>query len=120
MNGRPSPDGKSVLVWRNDTLTLYPMDGGQPRKIKSPFPGGVRFFAQDARYVFTGLRAEVPLKVYRFDLETGAMQPWRELVPTDRTGVYNLGQLRLTPDTRWYVYSYVRDLSDLYIVEGLR
>jgi Tol biopolymer transport system component len=120
MNGSLSPDGKSVLVRRKDTLTLYPLDSGQPREIKSPFPGDVRFWAQDARYVFSGLRPEVPLKVYRFDLETGAMQPWRELVPTDRTGVYNLGQLRLTPDTRWYVYSYVRDLSDLYIVEGLR
>jgi hypothetical protein len=26
----------------------------------------------------------------------------------------------ITPDARWYAYSYVRDLSDLYLVEGLR
>jgi len=26
----------------------------------------------------------------------------------------------ITPDARWYAYSYVRDLSDLYLVDGLR
>jgi hypothetical protein len=79
-----------------------------------------RNIARAGHYVFTSLRQDIPLKVYRFDLVTGEKQLWKSLAPTDRAGVYNLGLLNLTPDARWYVYSYVRDLSDLYMVEGLK
>ncbi len=115
-------DDKSIFVPRdNSTWTLYPIDGGQPRDLKVQIPiRATRIFARSGRYIFGALRQEIPLKVYRFDLETGEKQLWKELAPTDRAGVYNLGQLSLTPDARWYVYSYVRDLSDLYIVEGLK
>jgi dipeptidyl aminopeptidase/acylaminoacyl peptidase len=115
-------DDKSIFVPRDDsTWTLYPIDGGQPRAIKVQLPiRATRNLARSGRYVFASLRQEIPLKVYRFDLVTGEKQPWKDLAPTDRAGVYNLGQLSLTPDAHWYVYSYVRDLSDLYIVEGLK
>jgi hypothetical protein len=51
---------------------------------------------------------------------TGEKKLWKELVPADRAGVYNVNMFDITPDERWYAYSYVRDLSDLYLVEGLR
>jgi hypothetical protein len=35
-------------------------------------------------------------------------------------GVYIVHLFDVTPDARWYAYSYVRDRSDLYLVEGLR
>ena len=51
---------------------------------------------------------------------TGERKPWRDLVPADRAGVYIVHLFDVTPDARWYAYSYVRDLSDLYMVEGLK
>jgi hypothetical protein len=51
---------------------------------------------------------------------TGERKPWRDLVPADRAGVFNVTVFDITPDARWYAYSYVRDLSDLYLVQGLR
>jgi len=60
------------------------------------------------------------LRLYRYDLQTGEKKLWKELVPTDRAGVFNMTVFDITPDQRWYAYSYVRDLSDLYLVEGLR
>lgn len=114
-------DGKSIFVRPDDnTWTLYPIDGGQPKDIKGLFPRRTRNVTRSGRYVFTALRNEIPLKVYRFDPATGEKQLWKELAPVDRVGVYNTGQLQVTPDGRWYVYSYVRDLSDLYMVEGLK
>jgi Tol biopolymer transport system component len=114
-------DGKSVFVLGDETGRLYPIDGGPTKEIKSPLPiRAGRNVAPGGRYPFASLRPEVPLKVYRFDPATGEKQLWKELVPADRAGVYNVGQLNVTPDARWYVYSYVRDLSDLYMVEGLR
>jgi hypothetical protein len=41
-------------------------------------------------------------------------------VPADRAGVFNANVFDISPDNRWYAYSYVRDLSDVYLVEGLR
>jgi Tol biopolymer transport system component len=120
-SGFLGPDGKSVYVIRDETARLYPIDGGQPKDIKLPFPirGGQRV-APGGRYLFVAPRPEVPLKIYRIDLAMGEKQLWKELAPADRAGVYSVGQLFVTPDARWYTYSYVRDLSDLYMVEGLR
>jgi hypothetical protein len=58
--------------------------------------------------------------VYRWDLQTGQKELWKELAPDERAGVYSIGILTVTPDGKWYSYSYVRDLSDLYMVEGLK
>jgi len=119
--GRLAPDGKSVRVRKGDDLMSYPLDGGQPAKKTLPL-AGMRTLdvTPDGRYLFGTIRSEVPLKVYRFDTTTGEKKLWKELAPVDLAGVYNLGQLHLTPDGSWYVYSYVRDLSDLYMAEDLR
>jgi len=114
-------DGKSIFVFGDETVRLYPIDGGQPKEIKSPLLiRAGRNAAPGGRYLFGALRSEVPLKIYRIDPATGEKQMWKELAPVDRAGVYNVAQLFVTPDARWYAYSYVRDLSDLYMVEGLR
>ncbi|MFN2447406.1 MAG: hypothetical protein ABR606_17700 [Vicinamibacterales bacterium] len=44
----------------------------------------------------------------------------RELIPADPAGVVEIMTLVLTPDAKAYAYTYVRALSDLYLVEGLR
>ena len=120
--GLLSPDGKSVVVASGDKLTFYPLDGGQPREAKNPLPPDLLPVTPHivGHYVYGSVRQEVPLKVFRFDLTTGQKQPWKELAPAERAGVYNIGLLSVTPDGRWYAYSYVRDLSDLYMVEGLK
>ena len=74
---------------------------------------------QTGRYIIGAEKSEVPLKLYRYDTVTGERKPWKELVPADRAGVFNTTVFDITPDARWYAYSYVRDLSDLYLVEGL-
>ncbi len=32
----------------------------------------------------------------------------------------SISPLDMTPDERFYVYAYVRDLSDLFVADGLR
>jgi Tol biopolymer transport system component len=121
VQGFPTEDGKEFVSRQGDTLTFYPIDGGPPRSIKARIPDvTLPWSGQTGRYVIGAERAEVPLKLYRYDTTTGERTPWRELVPADRAGVYNVNVFDITPDTRWYAYSYVRDLSDLYLVEGLR
>ncbi|HEV1993848.1 MAG TPA: protein kinase, partial [Candidatus Acidoferrum sp.] len=120
--GLLSPDGQSVVVALGDKIVFYPLDGGPPREAKNTLLGNVLplTFRLNGRYFYASLRQEVPLKVYRLDVQTGEKQFWKELAPGERAGVYNIGILSVTPDGRWYAYSYVRDFSDLYMVEGLK
>jgi hypothetical protein len=61
----------------------------------------------------------VPLKVYRLDIATGRKELWRTLMPADAAGISGISS-GPTPSGESYVYNYVRTLSDLYLVEGVR
>ncbi len=41
-------------------------------------------------------------------------------MPADPAGVFYVPLVALTPDAKSYVYSYLRVLSELYIVDGLK
>ena len=49
---------------------------------------------------------------------TGRREPWKELTPDDPEG--SATAIRLTPDGRYYAYTYQRDASDLFLVDGLK
>jgi hypothetical protein len=51
----------------------------------------------------------------------GRREAWLDTSPPDPTGVDRVGWALavLTPDGRYYAYSYLRTLSDLVLVEGL-
>jgi serine/threonine protein kinase/Tol biopolymer transport system component len=117
----PTPDGKELMSRAGDFVTFYPVDGGAPRKVKAKTPElNLPYSGGTGRYAIGSEEPGIPLKLYRYDTETGERKPWRELVPADRAGVYTAAQFDITPDERYYAYSYVRDLSDVYLVEGLR
>jgi len=50
----------------------------------------------------------------------GQRQLFKELNPTDTTGLCDLSNIMLSQDGRAYVYGYTRLLSDLYLVKGLQ
>jgi hypothetical protein len=62
----------------------------------------------------------VPARVYRLYLATDRREAWKKLMPPDPAGVPGLLSVLLTTDGRAHAYTYTRDLSDLYLVEGLR
>ena len=59
-------------------------------------------------------------QVYRVDLNTGQRTFWKSMEPADSAGIDTIGRVMLSADDKSYVYSYVRTLSDLYLVEGLK
>jgi hypothetical protein len=124
-----SPDGRVVAgldslrqVW------LYPIDSGSPRRVPATLATGESLicFASDGRALFmnrwhddAGL-PELPQKIYRLELGTGRRILWRTLILSDPAGVTNIGLPRLTPDGKSYVYQYMRFLSELQLVDGLK
>jgi len=62
---------------------------------------------------------EVPTRVWVLDAETGRRTLWKELVPADPAGVLTILGVVTTPDRQFYAYTYLRLLTELYVVEGL-
>ncbi len=58
--------------------------------------------------------------MYRLDLATGKRQLVLTLAVSDPSGVTAITAVRTTPDGKAHAYSYYRELSDLFIVEGVR
>jgi len=73
----------------------------------------------DAQFLYFA-RREVPSKVYRIDLRSGAKEFVRELMPSDPAGVEAVGPVLMLPDQKSYVFGYQRILSDLHVVDGLK
>jgi len=116
-----SADGRSVAVAGLDgKIVLYPLDSGTPRAIPKREDGlaPLRWCPDNALLVYRA--GDVPVKILRVDLGTGDQALWRELVPTYRTGLVGVGNIRVGADCQSSAYSAVYDPSELWIVEGLR
>jgi Tol biopolymer transport system component len=115
-----SPDGRSAVATGPDRkYYLYPIAGGEPATIPGlEITDGVDQFTPDGRFLYVHHR-EAPMRVNRLELATGRRELWRTLMPADAAGVSNLSPYP-TPSGEAYAYNYVRSLSDLYLVEGLK
>jgi hypothetical protein len=70
--------------------------------------------------LFVTNRSGLPAKVYRIDWRTGQREFVREIRPSDQAGVDNVDSVMITPDGKAYAYSFVQNLSELHVVEGLK
>jgi len=121
-----SPDGNSVAYATGDLkIFVAPTDGSAPPRAlpgKGLEPG--EFFADwsgDGRSLIVQTAAEIPVRLFRIDLQTGERKLWKEIQPADPSGIIGVGTVRLTPDGAVYAYSANRVASsDLYLVEGLK
>jgi len=116
-----SPDGKVAVGIRADGIHLQELEGLGTRKIAAAEPGetAVRWTA-DGRSLFTAVRDGISsFRLYRVDVVSGSRTLWKELKTADPVGV-TMFSVVVTPDGRSYGYSYQRDVSDLYMISGLR
>jgi serine/threonine protein kinase len=116
-----SPDGKYLVgVGANETQTLFPIQGGDPRpipKLRSNY--SVARWSSDSQHLFVYRDGEMPLKLYRADVNTGAMTLLREIVPADRAGVVTVAPVVTNQDASEVAYSYYLTLSIVFVVSGL-
>ncbi len=117
-----SPDGKYVAVTGPDQrFYLYPIDGGEPVLVPGLTVGDIPdTWTDDGRSLLVRRRGEVPAKIFMLDIRSGRRELWKELVPPDPAGITTVGPVWITPDRRWYAYSYIRSLADLYVVDGVK
>jgi serine/threonine protein kinase/Tol biopolymer transport system component len=117
-----SPSGRWVAnVGPDRKLYVYPVAGGDAKLVPGVQPTEVATgWTADEHSLFVLARGEVPAQVYRVDLATGQRTFWKSMEPADSAGIDTIGRVMLSADDKSYVYSYVRTLSDLYLVEGLK
>ncbi|HSP06483.1 MAG TPA: hypothetical protein VLR94_04860, partial [Acidobacteriota bacterium] len=120
-----SPDGKFVAAQGGSmasvTFQLFPTDGGGPQTVPGLEKDDVVIrWADDGHTLFVFKRNQLPAHVFRLDVATGRRTPWLELMPADPAGVTRIPLIAMTPDGRSYAYSFTRELSDLYLIRGLK
>lgn len=117
-----SLDGKFIFSRDlNGKGELYPMEGGEPKTVPGWMPEDIWItWSADGRsaYVYHDEKTSAP--VYRLDVATGKRQLVMTLAPSDSSGVTAVINVRVTPDGKTYAYSFDRELSDLFQVEGVR
>ncbi|MCA1625910.1 MAG: protein kinase [Acidobacteria bacterium] len=117
-----SPDGKQVAIINSEKrICLYGIEDSK-RELLPDLTADylVVGWSGDGSYLFIRERGQVPAIVYRYELATAKTEEWLRLMPQDKTGVHEILRVLLTPDGKSYAYSYVRDLSDLFLIEGLQ
>jgi hypothetical protein len=111
-----SPDGEFVAAHSGPGVFLFPVDGSEPQPARG-HTAGTRpvVWSDDPRSLFLR-RGYV---VEELDLKTGQSEVWKNLTPADPAGITPIESISITPDGSAYVYSYGRNLSELFVAEGL-
>ena len=127
-NAPVSPDGRSLLVWDTRDATLGPVpvavyliEAGELQPLRGWTQGRSPRWSADGRAILL-FRVEWPDATWleRFDLAKGVREQLKKLTVADRVGFLNPPIPVFTPDGRYYAYEQSRQVSDLYLVDGLR
>lgn len=129
---RATPDSRFVEGSTAGRHSLYPVDGGTVRELAFLSPDEtVLQWSEDGRFAYV-LRASpwattggeiyqtMIAVIDRVDLGTGARKEWTTITPADPVGLEAINDVRITPDGHSYCYGYLRSLSQLLVVEGLK
>jgi eukaryotic-like serine/threonine-protein kinase len=115
-----SPEGERILASTPDgRWRLYPLAGGEPVAVTGIAPDeSVSRFSPDGRSVVVFERTRIPARVTRVGLSDGRRTILREIAPGDLGGVISLTSYVTTGDETSYVYSYLKDQTQLFLVSG--
>ena len=116
-----SADGKYIFARDLIGNEHYPVGGGAPQPVRGWMPDDIWVtWSVDGKsaYVYHDDKTTAP--VYRIELATGKRQIVNTVSVSDPAGVTAVVNMRITPDGKAYAYSYNRELSDLYLVAGVR
>ena len=119
-----SPDGKSTTVLGPDGKRgIWPLDGSGIRRI----PGldsnyYVTGWSPDGGSLYVGSTrlSEKTAKVFKVEIASGKMEPWKTFGAEAGAGVSQVSGPRFSRDGSAYAYVYVRVLSEAYVVTGLK
>jgi hypothetical protein len=75
-------------------------------------------FSQDGRLIVGPRHGRWPLQFSLIGPKTGKRELWRRFAPLDRAGLRADWDLGVTPDLKYYTYSFTQATSELYMMES--
>jgi serine/threonine protein kinase/Tol biopolymer transport system component len=117
-----SPKGDMVANTGPDgRIYLYPVAGGNPVLVNGSEKGEVPTgWSPDGKSIYVYRFGEVPARVFQVDVASGQRKLWKQLVPGDSAGIDTIRGVEFSVTGNAYVYGYIRTLSDLYLVDGVK
>jgi Tol biopolymer transport system component len=119
--GAVSPDGKTLSTTASgEEVVLRPVTGGEPVKLRGGMNDRPAGWSDDSRYLFL-IRPGLPTALDRVEIATGRREHVRDISPADAAGLRSpIVRVFVRANGRAYAYVFLRTLSELYLVEGLR
>ena len=109
-----SPDGKWIAGSSGGGEGwLYPIDGGEARPIPGLQPGEIFGWTADARFLYAYQWKQSPIKIYRLNILSGQRRFFKEIMPPELSGSFDIDRVLFSSDGRYYAYGYARLLSEL-------
>jgi hypothetical protein len=117
-----SPDGKFLVGGASygHHLTIYSLHGDLPLQVPMEDDYSVAQWSSDSKALFVYRLGDVPLRVYRCEINSGKRTLVRELIPPDAAGVVSVAPVASSLDGSAFAYSYYQTLSVLYVISGLK
>ena len=117
-----SPDGKWIFAHDlSGQGTLYSVAGGTTHAIPSCKADDIWIrWSADGKSGYVYHDEKISASVFRIDVASGKRDRVWTLTPGDPAGVTSIYRVRMSADAKSYAYSYVRELSDLFQVAGVR
>jgi eukaryotic-like serine/threonine-protein kinase len=109
-----------VATDEEGTALIYPVNGGAPQPVPNLKAGDIVVqWTSDSRGLLVAHHEGLPWIVERLDLASGQRTPAVTIRAQEPAGL-RLSAIGISRDAKYYVHTYARLLSDLYVVEGLR
>jgi len=117
-----SPDGEELAYAQPGGAVLaVPLGGGAPRVLLEPGSGETFLnWSADSGHVFVAAWQGNRGRVFRVTLQSGRRELMQEMSVTDPAGALTTPNVFISRSGNAYVYSFMRVVGDLYLVEGLR
>jgi serine/threonine protein kinase/Tol biopolymer transport system component len=116
-----SPDGKrAVLRSAEGILLLVSLDkNSEPKPLEGSEPGEIPMrWSADGQSIFLyRIFGPLPATVYKLELSTGRRLPWKQLDVQEHPSQLYIVSAQITPNGKWYAFSYASELSELYLME---
>jgi Tol biopolymer transport system component len=119
--GLATPDSRYVVGRTTEHWFKFAVDGSAPIPLTyldrndQPLQ-----WSPDGSLLFVRRGGAWPAAVDLVNAATGERRPWKTIQPADPVGIETVVRILVTPDGKAYCHDYVRLLSELFVVEGLK
>jgi eukaryotic-like serine/threonine-protein kinase len=118
-----APDGRTVAEVTESGPVLFSLDAPGTRACPGLDVGEKPIaWSLDGRWLFVSRPRPMMVEIHRVELSSGRRNLVWSVAIQDRAGVRAVRGVDslVTPDGKYYAYSFERVLSDLYLIEGLK